>query len=116
MEGAELANYLRNLRAAAVATIEVMTTPPAKYAAEGDAGIINIVERKRLTDYFGGTVSDNHYSSIGQTNDAALSLKYKGGALSLYANATLGAGHPYHRLYYPANLCEPGMENRDPAA
>ena len=49
MEGAELANYLRNLRAADVATIEVMTTPPAKYAAEGDAGIINIVERKRLT-------------------------------------------------------------------
>lgn len=92
MEGAELANYLRNLRSADVATIEVMTTPPAKYAAEGDAGIINIVERKRLTDYFGGTVSDNHYSSLGQTNDAALSLKYKRGALSLYANATLGLG------------------------
>ena len=45
MEGAELANYLRNLRSADVATIEVMTTPPAKYAAEGDAGIIIIVER-----------------------------------------------------------------------
>ncbi len=41
---------LTMVSAAGVATVEILTTPSAKYKTEGDAGIINIVSRKSQTD------------------------------------------------------------------
>ena len=85
MTGQEFGTYLRGLQAGDIKTIEVMTIPPAKYSAEGDVGIVNIVLQRKLSDYFGGTVSDTHFISKYQSNDAAASLKYQNGALFLYA-------------------------------
>jgi outer membrane receptor for ferrienterochelin and colicin len=42
-----LANMLRNMPAESIQTLEVITTPPAKYDAEGNAGILNIRTRQR---------------------------------------------------------------------
>lgn len=79
MNGAELAAYLRNLQASEVETIEVMETPPAKYSAEGNAGVINIVERKHLSDYLGGAVQDQHYVDYVQMNEPYLHPKGQAG-------------------------------------
>ncbi|WP_139922342.1 outer membrane beta-barrel protein [Hymenobacter sp. DG01] len=46
MTGAELANLLRSLPTEQVSTIELITNPPAKYDAQGGAGIIAINLRK----------------------------------------------------------------------
>ncbi|WP_426481454.1 TonB-dependent receptor domain-containing protein [Chryseobacterium sp. R2ACT005] len=46
LSGSELINYLRNLRSENILKIEVITTPPAKYEAQGNSGIINIVLKK----------------------------------------------------------------------
>ncbi len=51
LSGIELINYLRNLRSENILKIEVITTPPAKYDAQGNSGIINIVLKKtRISD------------------------------------------------------------------
>lgn len=42
-----LANMLRNMPAESIQSLEVITTPPAKYDAEGGAGILNIRTRQR---------------------------------------------------------------------
>jgi outer membrane receptor protein involved in Fe transport len=42
-----LLNMLRNMPAESIQTLEVITTPPAKYDAEGNAGILNIRTRQR---------------------------------------------------------------------
>lgn len=89
----ELTSYLRGMQSQEIDRIEVMTTPPARYSAGGDAGIVNIVERRKLADYLGGTLSDQHYASKGQANDISGSLKYKNGGLFLYANASQGLGN-----------------------
>ena len=39
----DLANFLRSISSDNIARIEVITTPPAQYAAEGNSGLINIV-------------------------------------------------------------------------
>lgn len=46
MSGSELLNYLKSVRSENIAKIEVITTPPAKYDARGNSGIINIVLKK----------------------------------------------------------------------
>lgn len=48
LSGTDLANYLRTLPSSALQSIEIMTNPPAKYDAAGNAGIINI-RLKKLT-------------------------------------------------------------------
>lgn len=46
LSGSELTNYLQSLRSDDIARIEVITTPPAKYEAQGNSGIINIILKK----------------------------------------------------------------------
>ncbi len=46
LSGAELTSYLESLRSDDIAKIEVITSPPSKYDAEGNSGILNIVLKK----------------------------------------------------------------------
>ncbi|MES2003471.1 MAG: outer membrane beta-barrel protein [Bacteroidota bacterium] len=48
-------NFLRSMSASLIQKIEVITTPPAKYDAEGLAGIINIVTLKKMANGYTGT-------------------------------------------------------------
>lgn len=89
LSGSELMNYLKNLRSENIAKIEVITTPPAKYEAQGNSGIINIVLKKNqntgwsgyLNNYykqvtfagFGGTAGLNY-----QNEKVKASLKFRG--------------------------------------
>ncbi|MFZ4544074.1 MAG: carboxypeptidase-like regulatory domain-containing protein, partial [Saprospiraceae bacterium] len=51
---AELASYLRSIPASSIETIEVMTNPPAKYDASGNAGVINIRLKRNIAKGFNG--------------------------------------------------------------
>lgn len=50
LSGDDLVNYLRNLSSDQIKSIEVITTPPAKYAADGSSGLINIKLKKAPVD------------------------------------------------------------------
>ena len=68
LSGSELIQYLKSLRSDDVARIEIITTPPAKYDAQGNSGLINIVLKKRTNNGFQATLSSNYiqrsYGSI----------------------------------------------------
>lgn len=52
-------NILRSMPASTIQRIEVITTPPAKYDAEGLAGIINIITNKMVASGYNGTLNLN---------------------------------------------------------
>ncbi len=60
LSGSELINYLRNLRSENILKVEVITTPPAKYEAQGNSGIINIVLKKNQNLGWNGYLTTNY--------------------------------------------------------
>ncbi|HFK5507271.1 TonB-dependent receptor domain-containing protein [Elizabethkingia anophelis] len=60
LSGSELTNYLQSLRSEDIARIEVITTPPSKYEAQGNSGIINIILKKNPNLGWSGTLTSSY--------------------------------------------------------
>jgi len=56
LSGTALLNYLKSIRSENIAKIEVITTPPAKYEAQGNSGLINIILKKNSKLGFSGNI------------------------------------------------------------
>lgn len=56
LSGEQLQNYLQAMPAISVVKVEIISNPSAKYDAEGNAGIINIVTQKGSRQGFNGSV------------------------------------------------------------
>lgn len=61
LSGNELMQYLKSLRSDDVSRIEVITTPPAKYDAQGNSGLINIVLKKKKNNGFQATLGSTYF-------------------------------------------------------
>ena len=83
LSGTALLNYLKSIRSENISKIEVITTPPAKYEAQGNSGLINIILKKNPNLGFSGNIStgltQRTYSN-GSTNGT---LNYQTEKLSL---------------------------------
>ena len=84
----DLYNYLRSLPASTINQIELMTNPPARFDAAGNAGVINIKTKKSKTQGFNGTYT----GSIGQgrynRNSNSLQLNYRKNKFNLFTNSS----------------------------
>jgi len=56
LSGEELVNFLKTLNAEDLKKIEVIPNPPAKYSAEGNSGLINIVTKKPKNNAWNGSL------------------------------------------------------------
>lgn len=74
MTGSELADYLRALPAEQLKSIELITNPPAKYEAQGTAGIIAINLKKDQRMGTNGTVQGSYGRSQYDKYTAGISL------------------------------------------
>lgn len=57
--------FLKSLPASTIQNIEVYTTPPSKYDAEGLGGIINIVTNKKIGEGYKGSVNLGYRFPVG---------------------------------------------------
>ncbi|MPR34759.1 outer membrane beta-barrel protein [Salmonirosea aquatica] len=75
---------LRSMPASSIERIEVITSPPAKYDAEGLAGIINIVTRKKLDNGYRGSVNVSERFPVGGPGVGG-TVSFKQGKLGMTA-------------------------------
>jgi hypothetical protein len=86
LSGEDLFNYLQAMPAENLDRIEVITTPPARYDASGNSGLINIVLKKNNRKGFNGNVrlayEQASYGKVMTGGDA----NYRSGGINLYGN------------------------------
>ncbi len=75
---------LEQIPAEQVASIEIITNPSAKYDAQGNSGIINIVMKKNKKAGFSGNIEGNYTSLPEKTLDG--NLNFSKGKFSVSAN------------------------------
>ncbi|WP_289058384.1 outer membrane beta-barrel family protein [uncultured Flavobacterium sp.] len=69
--------YLKMIRSDNISKIEVITTPPAKYDAEGNSGLINIVLKKNKDLGFKGTAGTTYRQRTYAGNNPYATVNYK---------------------------------------
>ena len=99
LSGAALISLLRSYPQSDLQEIQILTTPPAKYEAEGNAGVLNLILKKAKNDFFGGSISPRLELKKERTMYSLnTNLNYKNDKVS--ASLQLGGG----RLNYDGYL------------
>lgn len=60
----DLSNYLKSIAADAIKSIEIFTSPPAKYEAAGNSGLVNIKLKKVKKDSWNALVGSTYIQGI----------------------------------------------------
>ena len=94
LAGDQLENYLKNLPADQIAQIELITNPSAKYDAQGNAGIINIVLKKNKLEGLNGSLQGSAGKGELWTSEAGGSLNY------MHKGLRISTGYNYRNQGY----------------
>ena len=91
----QVVSMLSAMSADHVSKIEVMKSPPVKYDAEGNAGIINIITKKVTTKGYSGSI--NYNPGMGQRfgNSMYGALNFKSRKLTVFSNI-----NPMYKVFY----------------
>jgi len=82
----DLANMLKNMASSQLDQIEIMTNPPAKYDAAGNAGVINIKTKKNKTQGFNGSIVIGGGIGLNPKTSNSINLNYRKGKFNVFGN------------------------------
>ncbi|MCU0404759.1 MAG: TonB-dependent receptor, partial [Chitinophagaceae bacterium] len=86
LSAAEVTNLLRSLPSSQLDQLEVMTNPPAKFDAAGNAGVINIKTKKNKARGFNGSVTLGAGMGNEFRSNDALNLNFRKDKINVFAN------------------------------
>ena len=104
--GSAAGDNLQSMAAKDIERIEVLTTPPAQFKADGAAGVINIITRKNRPAGFSGSVQ----TSLGSGGREVFGAdgSYRSGPLTAAATAGFRSDHRDRRI-------QSDIQGQDPA-
>ena len=99
LSGSQLEAYLKSLPAEMLSQIELMTNPPAKYEAAGNAGVINIKTKRSKVKGFNGNFSTRLSQGQATHTRNGLNLNYRNDKFRLYGNLNYASQESLSELY-----------------
>ncbi len=103
----DLANYLRSLPSGAADIIEIMTNPPAKYDAAGNAGIINIRLKKTKAKGFNGGISISYGQGVYARTNNNINFNYRVNKINFFSSTSYNINNTYQDLYLERGYYKP---------
>lgn len=117
LNGEELTDFVQGLSADDIARIEVITNPPARYAAAGRGGLLNIVLKSGRANAWKNTISVARTQAFYGSTNANNTFFYNHDRLSLSAN--LSGSRGFQREFegitidYPASRWATELYNKN---
>ncbi|RZK73417.1 MAG: hypothetical protein EOO92_18545, partial [Pedobacter sp.] len=117
LSGTALKSYLSGLPSDNLEAIEVITTPPSRYEAEGGAGIINVVTKKSKEEGLIGSASLSSRQTAVNSEAGSLFLNERSGKWNFYSNLYMGnrSRKPTtdRNTFYPAGTFSNNLDRRN---
>lgn len=95
LSGESLLTYLKNLEGDQIKAIEVITNPPAKYSAEGNSGLVNLVLKKSKRDHWYNSSTVSGWQSTYASYSLSDNFYYQKDKLSVGAGISIIQDNPY---------------------
>lgn len=111
LSGPDLANMLRNMTASQLEQIEIMTNPPAKYDAAGNAGVINIKTKKNKMFGYNGSITTGYTQGRYARFNEAASFNYRNKKINFFSNFNYNRNHRGQELYIVRNFRDAATKN-----
>ena len=111
LSGPDLANMLRNMTASQLDQIEIMTNPPAKYDAAGNAGVINIKTKKNKLFGYNGSITSGYTQGRYARFNEAVSFNYRNKKINFFSNFNYNRNHKSEELYIVRNFRDAATKN-----
>ena len=100
LAGDDLSGYLKNLPADQIDRIEIITTPGAKYDAEGNAGIIDIRLKKDKSMGANGSISATATQGELFRGNLSATGNYRNKKVNVFGNAGINRGDNFHNIIF----------------
>jgi iron complex outermembrane receptor protein len=117
LSGSDLQNYLRSLPSSTLDKVEIMTNPPARYDAAGNAGIINIKTKKRKIRGFNMGLSLAARQAKNITSNNSADFNYRNNKVNIFGTLGYIKRNSYndvdiYRRYFLADGTTSGVFNQ----
>lgn len=117
LSGDDLINFLKTIPSDNIKSIEVITTPPAKYEAQGNSGLINIRLSKIKQNSWNGSMRSTYTQTTYPAGSVGGSFNYDKGKISVesdlgYTNGSLAPSYNT-TFFYPTQVWEEVNTNRN---
>lgn len=117
LSGTDLTIFLQTLRSDDIQSIEVITNPPAKYSAEGNSGIINIVTKNNKVEVWNGSVQSSYRQTTYPSGGLGGNFNYKKDrfTFTFHTNNFIGSTAPVNSsiIEYPSMTWKENNQRRD---
>lgn len=116
MSQEDLATFLKSIPADNIKSIEVISTPPAKYDAEGNSGLINIRLKKARANSWNANVGASYVQKTYAGGNVQGAFNYNRNKLSLQVSANTGRQKLLtdltEKIHYPQELWDQQLKNK----
>lgn len=103
----DLANYLRALPSGSIEIVELMTNPPARYDAAGNAGIINIRLKKNILKGVNGSLTLGYGQGTYHRTNNSFNVNYRVNRFNFFSNLSWNQNNSYQDLTINRNYFMP---------